>query len=139
MRYSRMLEESSFANRKADYFWLLFLSSLMLLVRAASSPSLPSVLTPAHLIIFSHPLFSLGPLPTLQPPLPLLAARLCANLLLVTPAPFDTDLAFRSAHHHSALPPLCARRILMGAHGHVARCCKRPRRVRGGPYRVVHA
>jgi Derlin-2/3 len=31
MRYSRMLEESSFANRKADYFWLLFLSSLMLL------------------------------------------------------------------------------------------------------------
>ncbi|KAH9986717.1 Der1-like family-domain-containing protein [Russula vinacea] len=26
MRYSRMLEESSFANRKADYFWLLFLS-----------------------------------------------------------------------------------------------------------------
>ncbi|KII86791.1 hypothetical protein PLICRDRAFT_55690 [Plicaturopsis crispa FD-325 SS-3] len=31
MRYSRMLEESSFANRKADYFWLLFLSSIMLL------------------------------------------------------------------------------------------------------------
>lgn len=36
MRYSRMLEESSFANRKADYFWLLFLSSLMLLVRPSS-------------------------------------------------------------------------------------------------------
>ena len=32
MRYSRMLEESSFANRKADYFWLLLLSSTMLLV-----------------------------------------------------------------------------------------------------------
>lgn len=31
MRYSRMLEESSFANRKADYFWLLLLSSIMLL------------------------------------------------------------------------------------------------------------
>lgn len=31
MRYSRMLEESSFANKKADYFWLLFLSSVMLL------------------------------------------------------------------------------------------------------------
>lgn len=28
-----MLEESSFANRKADYLWLLLLSSLMLLVR----------------------------------------------------------------------------------------------------------
>lgn len=33
MRYSRMLEESSFANKKADYFWLLLLSSMMLLVR----------------------------------------------------------------------------------------------------------
>ncbi|KAG2001828.1 endoplasmic reticulum protein [Coprinopsis cinerea AmutBmut pab1-1] len=31
MRYSRMLEESSFANRKADYFWMLFLSAIMLL------------------------------------------------------------------------------------------------------------
>jgi len=33
MRYSRMLEESSFANKRADYLWLLLLSSLMLLVR----------------------------------------------------------------------------------------------------------
>ncbi|KAH8825394.1 Der1-like protein [Flagelloscypha sp. PMI_526] len=31
MRYSRLLEESAFPNRKADYFWLLFLSSIMLL------------------------------------------------------------------------------------------------------------
>ncbi|KAF9556754.1 Der1-like protein [Agrocybe pediades] len=31
MRYSRLLEESSFANKKADYFWLLLLSSIMLL------------------------------------------------------------------------------------------------------------
>ena len=37
MRYSRMLEESSFANRKADYFWLLLLSAIMLLVSPASS------------------------------------------------------------------------------------------------------
>lgn len=36
MRYSRMLEESSFANRKADYFWLLLQSSVMLLVRIYS-------------------------------------------------------------------------------------------------------
>lgn len=35
MRYSRMLEESSFANKKADYFWLLLQSSVMLLVRAS--------------------------------------------------------------------------------------------------------
>ena len=33
MRYSRMLEESSFANRKADYVWLLIQSAVMLLVR----------------------------------------------------------------------------------------------------------
>ena len=44
MRYSRMLEESSFANRKADYFWLLFLSSLMLLVR------LPPLINHSHFI-----------------------------------------------------------------------------------------
>ena len=35
MRYSRMLEESSFANRTADYFWLLLLSAFMLLVSQA--------------------------------------------------------------------------------------------------------
>lgn len=39
MRYSRMLEESSFANRKADYVWLLILSSIMLLARLASTIS----------------------------------------------------------------------------------------------------
>ena len=33
MRYSRMLEESSFANRKSDYLWLLILSAGILLVR----------------------------------------------------------------------------------------------------------
>ncbi|KAK7690034.1 hypothetical protein QCA50_006679 [Cerrena zonata] len=32
MRYSRLLEESSFANRKADYFWLLFQSAILLLI-----------------------------------------------------------------------------------------------------------
>ncbi|KZV91734.1 Der1-like protein [Exidia glandulosa HHB12029] len=31
MRYSRMLEESSFANKKADYLWLLILSAIILL------------------------------------------------------------------------------------------------------------
>lgn len=50
MRYSRMLEESSFANRKADYFWLLFLSSLMLLVRLLISPD-----DPPHPNFYFHP------------------------------------------------------------------------------------
>ena len=38
MRYSRMLEESSFANKKADYFWLLLQSSVMLLVNTVPFP-----------------------------------------------------------------------------------------------------
>jgi len=59
IRYSRMLEESSFANRKADYFWLLFLSSLMLL---ALSPlfnlpflSSPLAFVPIYLWSRRHP------------------------------------------------------------------------------------
>ncbi|KAH7103145.1 Der1-like protein [Auriculariales sp. MPI-PUGE-AT-0066] len=45
MRYSRMLEESSFAHRKADYLWLLILSAGILL---ALSPlfSLPFLSSP---------------------------------------------------------------------------------------------
>lgn len=41
MRYSRMLEESSFANKKADYFWLLLQSSVMLLVYYPIIPTVP--------------------------------------------------------------------------------------------------
>jgi Derlin-2/3 len=71
MRYSRMLEESSFANRKADYFWLLFLSSLMLLVRLSIPPHSRSSAIPSHLqLLFSSqglsPLFNL---PFLSSPL----------------------------------------------------------------------
>lgn len=32
MRYSKMLEESAFQNRRADYVWLLMVSSVLLLV-----------------------------------------------------------------------------------------------------------
>lgn len=32
MRYSRLLEENSYANKKADYVWLLIVCSSMLLV-----------------------------------------------------------------------------------------------------------
>ena len=47
MRYSRMLEESSFPQRRADYFWLLLQSAVMLLVRPPSFPTFPT---------YSHPL-----------------------------------------------------------------------------------
>ena len=63
MRYSRMLEESSFANRKADYFWLLFLSALMLLVR------LPHHLSECAIIFFLQGLSPLFNLPFLSSPL----------------------------------------------------------------------
>ena len=33
MRYSKMLEESAFHGRKADYLWLLIVSCTILLVR----------------------------------------------------------------------------------------------------------
>src|SRR3984885_8455369 len=74
MRYSRMLEESSFANRKADYFWLLFLSSLMLLVRLPILFTFPlidhSISSHPKLLFFSSqglsPLFNL---PFLSSPL----------------------------------------------------------------------
>lgn len=36
MRYSRLLEENSFANRRADYAWLLFLCASFLLVSLLS-------------------------------------------------------------------------------------------------------
>jgi len=59
MRYSRMLEESSFANRKADYFWLLLLSSLMLLALSplVNLPFLSSSLAfvPIYLWSRRHP------------------------------------------------------------------------------------
>jgi hypothetical protein len=34
MRYSRLLEEGSYANKKADYLWLLITCSIGLLVRS---------------------------------------------------------------------------------------------------------
>ncbi|KAI0801906.1 Derlin [Irpex lacteus] len=59
MRYSRMLEESSFANRKADYVWLLILSSVMLLILSplVNLPFLSSPLAfvPIYLWSRRHP------------------------------------------------------------------------------------
>ncbi|TFL02365.1 Der1-like protein [Pterulicium gracile] len=59
MRYSRILEESSFANRKADYFWLLLQSAIMLLFLAPllNVPFLSSSLAFVPIYIWSrrHP------------------------------------------------------------------------------------
>jgi hypothetical protein len=139
MRYSRMLEESSFANRKADYFWLLFLSSLMLLVRLPIPASRPPSPLFNHSSSSHNFYFTPGLLPTLQPPLSLLPARLRAHLLLVPPTSLNAHLAVWSAHHHSTLSSLCPRRLLLGAHWHVARCGKRSRRMCSRPRRMVHS
>ena len=79
-----------------------------------------------------------GTIPTLQPPLPLLATRLRADLLLVPPAPLHAHLALRPAHHHRAVSTLCARRVFLGAERHVARCGERSRRLRRWPCGLVH-
>lgn len=59
MRYSRMLEESSFANKKADYVWVLLLSALVLLCISPlfSLPFLSSPLAFVPIYIWSrrHP------------------------------------------------------------------------------------
>jgi len=56
MRYSRMLEESSFANKKADYLWLLLTSSVMLLVRSLLQATCltSSVFRPYPHLLTSH-------------------------------------------------------------------------------------
>ena len=43
MRYSRLLEENSFSNRRADYVWLLFLCSSFLWV--GSDGLIPIIMT----------------------------------------------------------------------------------------------
>jgi hypothetical protein len=89
--------------------------------------------------ITSFLLSAAGPIPALQPPFPLLAARLRADLLLVPPTPLHAHLALRSAHHHRAIPPLCTRRVLMGAQWHVARRSERSCRLRSWPRWLVHS
>jgi Derlin-2/3 len=59
MRYSRMLEESSFANRSADYLWLLITSSALLLMLSplVNMPFLSSPLAFVPIYVWSrrHP------------------------------------------------------------------------------------
>lgn len=128
MRYSRMLEESSFANKKADYLWLLILSSVMLLVSRRQSP-----------LRYSTHIITLGPFTPRQPPLPFLLSRIRPHLPLVPPAPFHPHIPLRALHHHSSLPPPRARRLFVGAQRHLAGGCRRPGRVCCGACGVVHA
>jgi Derlin-2/3 len=80
MRYSRLLEENSFSNRRADYVWLLVLVMAFLLVR----PPHPG--PPVHRRL-GQPVQPLtpGPLPAHHHALPLLLPRLCPCVHLVPP------------------------------------------------------
>ena len=103
MRYSRMLEESSFPNRKADYFWLLFLSGALLLVGYVFS----STLYPAFLKTFL-PTASFS---TFQPAIPLLPSRIRSDLFLVSPTSINPYFLVRPCHHHGSIPPSGANRL----------------------------
>ncbi|WVQ65354.1 uncharacterized protein L199_003530 [Kwoniella botswanensis] len=56
LRYSRLLEENSFSNRRADYVWLLFLCSVFLLIISPllTMPFLSSSLAFALVYIWSR-------------------------------------------------------------------------------------
>lgn len=130
MRYSRLLEESSFANRKADYFWLLFQSAVLLLV----CPLLPSLPFIKH----SPMLGLIDNLPPSQPPLPFLPTRLRPHLPLVTSAPLHTHLPLWLDHHHRTLPSSRARRSCVGAKWYLESSCWGFGWVCGWPFGVVH-
>lgn len=122
-----MLEESSFANRKADYFWLLFLSSLMLLVcRATRFTRSISQRTPLA-----------GSLTTREPAIPLFAARLRPHLPVVSAPPQYTNITLRSYYDHRSIlasGPCWAR---MDVEWHLASGGWRSHGVCGGPHWVV--
>ena len=127
MRYSRMLEESSFANRKADYFWLLLLSSAMLLVRSSFYSQysfvkcLPGLISPFQSSILVS------------------AAGICSHICLVTTASLHSYLTLWPFHHHCPVSPCCACCIRMGSERHMESSCGRSGRMCSGPRRLVHA
>jgi hypothetical protein len=113
MRYSRLLEENSYANRRADFLWLLIVCSAMLLVRPslpqACRPRYPLLVQPQICLTVTH---SVPPttaitvhLPSLHRPLPLRLPRLRARLHLVPPEPVRADVPHGRHHPSSTLPP----------------------------------
>ena len=128
MRYSRMLEESSFANKKADYFWLLFLSSVMLLVKTNNS------LSP----VVERSLTSiLGTLTTIQSALLVILPCIRTNILVVTTASLHANLTVRINHNNCTLPPCRTRRVLVGPQRHLESRCRRSGRLCSRPRWVV--
>jgi len=105
-----MLEESSFANRRADYFWLLSLSSGMLLVRILAPFTEPSL---------NNGLSMTGFVSALQSPIPLFISGLRAHLSLVKTPPVNAYFSIWSVHHNSAVPPFGSCCILVAVEWNV--------------------
>jgi hypothetical protein len=127
MRYSRMLEESSFANRKADYFWLLLLSSVMLLVESCTYDS------PLHELIRC-----LGIVSTLQSAIPIVPPRVCSNLYMVTQTSLDTNIFVRTHHDNRTIPTCCSCCVLVGIEWDLEGCYRRSSRLCSWTRGLVH-
>jgi len=125
-----MLEESSFANRKADYVWLLFLSSVMLLVSIRFSLLIRQLLDLTDV--------ALARVSSFQPSLPVLVPRFRTNILLVTEAPVYSDISVRPHYYHRTVPPLCSCCLLLGAERIMGRRCGRSSGVCCGAYWLVY-
>lgn len=115
MRYSRLLEESCFPNRKADYFWMLLLSSIMLLVRVSSCLC-------HHLLTFRVRIVNI---PARQSPLPILILGVRSNLHLVQTASFNADVSNGRVHNNSTLSAHCAGWVLLGSQRYLESGCRR--------------
>src|SRR5260221_12003680 len=113
MRYSRMLEESSFANKRADYFWLLLQSAIMLLV------------TYHFPIQNDYPdiLYSV-PFPSFQSSFSFFPARFRSYLCLVKASSFNTNFFVWSNKHHSTLLAICTYCIYMAPDWHMEICSR---------------
>ena len=132
MRYSRMLEESSFANKKADYFWLLLQSSVMLLVNT--------------ILRFPYPILNLtvffpyeDTITTIQPPFPILILGFCSHLSLVTATSLNAHLSLRNDHNHSTLLTCSPRFVFLVIEWNMESSDWRFSRLRSGSYWLVLA
>ena len=126
-----MLEESSFANRKADYFWLLFQSAVMLLVRPSHSHTTHTR--------SAHESSSEDALPARESPIPFLPSCLCPNLPLVSTPPIHTHISLWPRDDLRSLSPARPRRCCLDGERHLESRRSGPSRVCGRPCWVVHA
>lgn len=136
MRYSRMLEESSFANKKADYFWLLLQSSVMLLVNTSS-------IARFHTYSKSNCVFSFPPykdtITSIQPPFPILILGFCSHLSLVTATSLNAHISLRHDHNYSTLFTCSPRCVFMGIEWNMESSNWWFSGLRGGSYWLVLA